>query len=95
VNNTAAPTVASEKIIALLIAVFQIECKLASTLGEGENSGRRIAPAAITAAGDISGTCLSTLSRIVLMVMVCPTATETALDVKLATNFEMVELDRL
>jgi hypothetical protein len=94
VNGTAAQTVASEKIIALLIPVFQVVRKLASTFGEGEISGKQIAPPAITAAGDISGTCLGTLSRIVPMVMVCPTTTETALDVELAINFEIVELCR-
>lgn len=92
VNGTAAQTVASEKIIALLTPVFQIVRKLASTFGEGEISGRKTAPPAITAAGDISGACLGTLTRTVPMLMVCPTTTETALDVELAINFEMVEL---
>lgn len=80
VNGKAAQTIASEKIITRLMAVFQIKRKLASALAEGVISGRWIAPAAITAAGEISGVCWGTLLRMVPMVMLCPTAIETALD---------------
>ena len=53
-KDRTAQTIASENIIARLMAVFQIERREANTENEGAIVGRPMAPAAITS-GETSG----------------------------------------
>lgn len=71
---------AREKIIVRLMAKFHIERRLFKVVEEDAILGKLVAPAVIIAAGEIPGASLGTLSIIVLMVIVCPTAMETALN---------------
>lgn len=80
VNGKAAQIIAREKIIVRLIAKFQISRRPFKVADEDAILGKLIAPAAITTAGEMLGARRGRLSVIVLIVIVCPTAMDTALN---------------
>ena len=79
VSGKAAQSIAREKIIVRLIAKFQIERRLSKVAEEDAIFGKLIAPAAITTSGEMPGVRLGRFFVIVLIVIVCPTAMDTAL----------------
>lgn len=90
VNGKAAQSIVREKIIVRLMAKFQIERRLVKAAEEDAILGKLVAPAEITTAGEMPGASLGRLSNIVLMVIVCPTAIETALNKSSLINLKIV-----